>query len=407
MDAPVFEATATVTNRRSPVIWSFVTAALLAPLLYRWLHPIFGLLGVFLVLVAAGSAGVFAYSIAAAVGRKRRKPALVRAEKGVLRFDGARRFRRIDTAYLQPRDGNLSTVFVSGGLLDWTEVLLDDDGKARDLLLALGVDPARSIARFRVHDGLFANKSAQTVLTAILGVGAYNAFNILPHAWRFPGFFALMLLSLLNWAPSTVAVGPDGVLVTSATRLRRKFHPFADIADATVTSWGVTLEMKSGRSIELRTETSAKSKSESRDALAARIRAGIAALDPTGAADVASLVARAGRPVEEWLRALDAVTGPAAGYRVATVPADKLWRVVEDPTADPSARAGAAAALRASLDDEGRARLAAIADASVHPKVRVALDAIASSKAADDDERLREALEGCAEDQASRRALSE
>ena len=150
--------------------------------------------------------------------------------------------------------------------------------------------------------------------------------------------------------------------------------------------------MKSGKTIELRTNNQPRSNDETREALLTRIRAGIAALGSReGAADVAALVARAGRPLGEWMSALAELARPNAGYRAAAVPAETLWRVVEDPAADPTARVGAAAALRESLDDAGRARLAAVAENSVHPRVRVAFDALS---AAADEGAVREALDG-------------
>jgi hypothetical protein len=158
--------------------------------------------------------------------------------------------------------------------------------------------------------------------------------------------------------------------------------------------------MKSGRTIELRTQRqplARKASSETRDALLVRIRAGIAALEGGRTEDVSSLVARGGRPLDEWMRALTALSSEGGGYRATALPAERLWRVVEDPAADPTARAGAAAALRATLDDEGRTRLRVIAESSVHPRVRVALDAVAASSS-DHDERLEEALDACEDD---------
>jgi hypothetical protein len=62
------------------------------------------------------------------------------------------------------------------------------------------------------------------------------------------------------------------------------------------------------------------------------------------------------------------------------MPADVLWRVAEDAFASADARAGAAMALRAALDDHGRTRLRVAADACATPELRAALEAIASDE---------------------------
>ena len=395
MTDPIFQERLAVRERRAPVPWVVAAGTVLAMFLVGVFVKTHGpMIAALMAGAAFALAASFYFAINWSIQKRRKDTPLVRAESGALSFDG-RRFGPIEAAYLQPQSENASAVRVVGSWLRRADVLTPDDARADELLRALRVDPARSITRFRVYAGLLSNKNAQTILSAVLGIGAFNAFNLFPHQWKIPGALALFVLSALNWAPSSVAVGPDGLLVTSPTRLRRKFVPFAAIESATTTHWGVTLTLRSQRTIELRTENQPRAQSETRDALLRRIRAGIAAIDPAASIDVASLVARGSRPVDEWIRALRDVTKAAGGYRVAAVPEEKLWRVVEDPAADPSARTGAAAALSGSLDDGARARLRALAENAVHPRVRVALDAVASS----DDDRVREALEACAEDE--------
>jgi hypothetical protein len=59
------------------------------------------------------------------------------------------------------------------------------------------------------------------------------------------------------------------------------------------------------------------------------------------------------------------------------LPAERLWAIVENPALEADVRAGAAVALSASADDEGRARLRVVADATVTTRVRAALEAVA------------------------------
>jgi hypothetical protein len=55
-----------------------------------------------------------------------------------------------------------------------------------------------------------------------------------------------------------------------------------------------------------------------------------------------------------------------------------LWRIVRSPAAEPSARAGAAIALRPALDEAGRQRLRRLAETTIAPRVRVVLEAAAA-----------------------------
>ena len=58
-----------------------------------------------------------------------------------------------------------------------------------------------------------------------------------------------------------------------------------------------------------------------------------------------------------------------------------MWSIALDPSAPPSARAGAAVALSSSLDADAKERLRAAADASARPSVRIVLSAAAEGTA--------------------------
>ena len=79
---------------------------------------------------------------------------------------------------------------------------------------------------------------------------------------------------------------------------------------------------------------------------------------------------------------------PGPGFRIASVPVERLWRVVEDPRADREARTGAAIALAPALHDDERARLRAVADGCAEPRLRIAL-ATAATEAARAGRRAR------------------
>ena len=111
------------------------------------------------------------------------------------------------------------------------------------------------------------------------------------------------------------------------------------------------------------------------------------------------MVARQGRSVDAWMTGLRGVLSNR-DYRTPSVTAETLWRIAEDPAASPSARAGAATALRGTLDAQGRERILAAAKASASPKLRIAFEAATAA----DDVPLANALAECEEEASTARA---
>ena len=104
----------------------------------------------------------------------------------------------------------------------------------------------------------------------------------------------------------------------------------------------------------------------------------------------AALVRRNGRDLGAWINALRSLgAGSNADLRTAPLPRERLFRIVESPTAAAGERAAAAVALGTELDEEGRARLRSAAEATAAPKLRIAIEQAAASA---DEEALREAL---------------
>ncbi len=105
--------------------------------------------------------------------------------------------------------------------------------------------------------------------------------------------------------------------------------------------------------------------------------------------DVAAAhLTRDGQSVDEWVRRVERLVH-ADIYRATALSIEKLWKLVEDPTVPPTARAGAAVALRASLNEEGRTRLRVASEAIGSPKLRVAITKVAEES---EEAELREAL---------------
>ena len=103
----------------------------------------------------------------------------------------------------------------------------------------------------------------------------------------------------------------------------------------------------------------------------------------------------------EKMAALRELGSEAGGsYRDKRIPRERLWGIVEDPRVSGATRTRAAIALSGDLGDEDRERLRVATDATVSPKVRIAMDAIQN----ENDERLAERLDEIPEEEAELRA---
>ena len=76
---------------------------------------------------------------------------------------------------------------------------------------------------------------------------------------------------------------------------------------------------------------------------------------------------------KEAATSLLGVTPGVSTYRSGAVPAEILWRVVEDPTIVPEERAAAVRALAPSLDEGGKARMRVVIEAAVSPELHDAI----------------------------------
>jgi hypothetical protein len=406
-DAP-FEANSKISHRRrARVLTAYALAAtsfiaFLATLANASRFP--GVLG--LVLTVGAMAWLSLLALVLAVRRPSTKPARVRADaRGVFANDTLVVARDVVRAgYLQPRAAGLPVVRLEcRKAFEVVDVEVKDASEGAKLLAALGLDASRSVVHFRVRRGIFASNRAQAIVSGLIGSSSYAIWIVAPEHHKLPFMLVYFALVSLNLWPTKMSIGADGVLVSSLWA--RHFYPFAKVAAVETNKWGIVLVTRRGERVDIRTRTGARKNRGPDDAtraIVARIRAGVDALATSTVPDAAALVGRGARTYDAWIDALREL-GRDGDYRAAALPPDELWRVLEDPAAEASARAGAAMALRTSLDGEGRQRLRVASAASVSPRVRVALDVIARVEA--DDAALREALEACdAEGEGSERA---
>ncbi len=251
---------------------------------------------------------------------------------------------------------------------------------------------------FTVRAGIFSSKRIQTFAAVLLPACASFLVHTLRtldsplQAIALAGGYALALASVF-W-PTSITVGADGILVRGF--LRRSFHPIGRIRTIRKTPWGIGLLRDDWREVEIRTEAKAnEGNSLVRERLLASIERRHKGL--VEAAPLAVLLARGGRPAEEWARQLAALGAQdGSAYRSAAPPHEELWKVLEDPTCHAEVRAGAAAALCASMGEAERARVRVAIEQVASPKLRVALSAV--SEGARWDELVRALDECCQED---------
>jgi hypothetical protein len=300
--------------------------------------------------------------------------------------------------WVQPRPHASPIVHVHGVRGRRLRLAVRDVEQGRALLRALSIDPARvsahywAMARPLGEPRVFAHAGLLLALTVAVGLVVGPAV---------PPVFAVALVALIVLfagivLPTRVVVGGDGILLRWLGTVR--FVSWSRVTDVEPFDGGVMLSLGADHDggdewLTLRMPEDHQRYHPERDAMVERIfaahRAHAAA---AGAEPLARLLGRAGGRTRDWVREMRSLVRPVPGFRVASVPLERLWRVVEDPRADRDARTGAAIALAPALHDDDRARLRAVADGCAEPRLRVAL-ATAAKEASAPDDALAEALD--------------
>lgn len=217
------------------------------------------------------------------------------------------------------------------------------------------------------------------------------------------------IFRLLRAPRASAVVGIDGVLV------RGQFIPHSQIneichkilqrspagghGDATweaADRWIVLLRLVGDKEIDLGTRWVSAGADDLQGAdlvqsIEAARTAWVQAQRAPGADEDRIIVTRGARTGGEWLHALcELGSGAHSAYRGVHMDAAHLSRVLDDSRTKPSARAAAAVALAASGDTTAGTRLRIAAGSMADPRLRVALESIAS---ASEDAILAEALE--------------
>jgi hypothetical protein len=349
--------------------------------------------------VAWIGAGSLLYAWARNPGRVER-PARARADyRGLFLNDTlAIAARRVRGGWVQPPVKALPSVHICARGPADLELAVRDLDAARALLCALEVDPARAPARFWTFARPLGEWHEWRACARAVCVLALFVVLGLVAGREAPFALALAAVALITLCagvvvPTRVTVGADGVLLRWLGTER--FVAWSSVVAIEPFDGGVVLALASGRWLTLRTPLGHERHHPEREAMVERMLVAWRASRGSEADDaVARLLQREGGRTREWVRSMRGLVRRETEYRRAAMPPERLWRVVEDPSADTTVRLGAALALAPSLDEAGRDRLRAAADACAQPRVRVALATAASSAGASvPDEDIAAALD--------------
>jgi hypothetical protein len=263
-------------------------------------------------------------------------------------------------------------------------LVVRDLDRGRGLLRALRADAGRSavsewaLARPFGEARRFA--PAAVLLLIVLAFGRLIGDSM-------PGGLALAVLALVVFfgslaIPTRVVVGADGVLLRWVGTLR--FVPWSRVVAVEPCGSGVALVLDSGECVMLRMPGSHERYDPEGAGACERIRgawrSSVAERDDDPLAR--TFAARSNGGTVAWVRGALEVTEEDCDYRRSRVPGERLWRIVENPRADREVRTGAAIALVRRLDPSGRDRLRAAAQGCAEPRLRTALDLLATDAAA-------------------------
>jgi hypothetical protein len=328
------------------------------------------------------------------------RTARARVDARGLSLDGALALAasRVRAAWVQP-DAHEGLPSVRFRTRPWGrfEVVLRDTTAARALLHALGEDLPPAPIRFWTSARPLAEPHAYGGPACLLGI--FVALGLVAGQavplTLVVAVAALFALCACVVFPTRLTVGADGVLMQWLGTER--FVAWADVAAVEAFDGGVVLVLSRDRWITLRTPVAREARHPAGEAMIERMLTAWRA-DRKAAAwrdEVAArLLRREGSRTHEWVRAIRTLSGgDEPGYRKAAVLPERLWRVVEDPGAEPTARIGAAIVLSASLDDASRERLLAASEACAQPRVRIALATTAAGSGCSADEDLASALD--------------
>lgn len=189
-----------------------------------------------------------------------------------------------------------------------------------------------------------------------------------------------LLVVLITLGARWVARGSRIVLGAEAIVIDGRVARFDEITRASHHGSVLTLELANGAPIRA---TSADA--DVAVALASRVERGVErARRAAKRAPIADALDPGARSLAAWRGDLAKVLERGERYRRAAIEAQDLVDLIDDPTAPPKLRVGAALALRGRNAPEDRARIRVAAEACADPRTREALEAAAAEGEVED-----------------------
>jgi hypothetical protein len=170
-----------------------------------------------------------------------------------------------------------------------------------------------------------------------------------------------------------VTVGTDGI--SFRRFLLTRFYPYSAVAAVELAPAGVSIALRSGRRVSLRTRAGWRPGAPDEHARALLERIGTAQRAAASAVDMHAkiqLLERRGRSLAGWREHLSTLVGKA-GYRTGAVTSAELSAVIADPSLPAEHRVAAAVALTVAEPAEASARIRIAAAASADQDLRDAL----------------------------------
>lgn len=328
------------------------------------------------VVLAMGALALAASAMSVLVSASRSAPAVVAIEDRAIVIGEVRLPRaEIEQGYVVPGPLHPRVTIETRRAVATIDVR--DEDEARALLAALGLGMERRFASFSGVARVGTRSGLAAAFAVLAGVGTIVAGAML----------ALPLLSVIGGAlaaafvafavPSRIRVGADGIAIQN--RFDVSTYRFADVVSVSPSERGIELHV-SGRKVPVplvARYTLGPLEREARDALVERIREGIArhATTDDRAAD-AHRLDRGKRPIAEWIASL--VAAEEGDFRTAPLRSAELEAVLDDGASQAATRRIGAAVALSRRGDDARARVRVAAETTAAPKLRVALEAIAS-----------------------------
>jgi hypothetical protein len=360
----------------------------------RWVFAAIAAIACALPLVEVELAGVTMFAlmyVAIAFFAKPREPNLALAvarkapghlavgERGVEATSGrvTMRYAREDVlgGWLANVWGPFVVLRVRGGDLVAAHVASEAEGTA--LLASLGLS-----AEQKVLDIALGRDARQLLWIAVL-VGCFAlaavSLTLLSHGLApfdlgtlvFGGALGLATLAAtfraaLGLTPKNVRIGADGLLLRGGGS--RKFLRYAEITRIERTTNGLRVHRGARRPVRLTCWGVAQT------TLLGRIEQAMAIHRVAPPSQKQQLLDRGGASLDTWRARLTqlAKSGASAGYRGVALEHDELAQILEDASAPPERRVGAAFAL--SSNPEMKLRVRAAAEACADERMRVAIE---------------------------------